>query len=473
MKKLAVTILLAPMLAQATLTPNLPGRGSQKVGLSRNEICVIPNRLGGLKTDGTPKADYSEKDAKNEAKLCGMDIKTSTTNIAACAKTNSTNPGVQFFEIPKGATVAQIEAIKCEENSQFPKIKKLAKYKNSTSCSYTPAILSYYHVSRFLGDINQVPVSVLRTLDLNVHKAIGKTIDSSDPTKITWDSLLMYLNQGKNNTKKDKMHGLFTDDFTQSYGALQKNATKEEFYAEVFNKVSKEELAKAQAKDPKVAMQYLRAMKFKTDNPTYANLANPGSLNSMGFTSFNQNNLQAVLRMQNVADMILLDTILSQEDRFGNLAYTVEAYAMQKDETGKMNVKKLKELEDGQTYPAGTIQVKKMMMKDNDCGVNRANHLKKAQLLEGVRHFNPETFKKLLNLYKIINTQEGQDFFKRETAMIDTDVQTFKTNVAHATNVLVNACKAGQLSLDLDLDVQFAGEAAQDCRVIIQAAQAQ
>lgn len=467
MKKLAVTILLAPMLAQATLTPNLPGRGSQKVGLSRNEMCIIPNRLGGLKADGTAKGKYSDKDLKNEAKLCAMDAK---VNVAACAKTNSTNPGVQFFEVPAGATISQIEAIKCEENKQFPKLKKLAKYKNSTSCSYTPSILSYYHISRYLGDINQVPVAVLRTMDLALHKSIGATIDSDDATKVTWDSLLMYLNKGqalKGTNKEDKMHGLFTDDFKQSYGALQKNPGGEEKYSELFNRESKEEIIAARNGGP--AIQLVRATRFKNENQAYKDLANSTALK---LTTFNQENVQKALKMQNVADMILLDTMLSQEDRFGNLHYTIEAYAVQKDETGKMNVKKLKELEDGQTYPAGTVQVKKLMMKDNDCGVNRSNHLKKAQLLEGVRHFNPETFKKLLNLYKLINTQEGQTFFKRETAMTESDVQTFKTNVGHATNVLVNTCKAGQLSLDLDLDIQFAGEAIEDCRVIIQAAQA-
>lgn len=453
MKKAVVMILLAPMLANATLTPNLLGRGTKTMTLSRNEICVIPNRLGGLKADGKPKSDYSEKDLQNEAKLCMMDA---SVNVAACAKENSTNPGVQFFEMPNGATIAQIESLECKENSKFPKIKKLAKYKNSTSCSYTPSILSYYHISRFLGGVNQVPAAVLRTLDVKKHIAIGETIDSTDGTFLTWPSLLKFLKTGKDMTNKDKMHGLFTDDFKQSYGALQKNPTGEEKYSELYNGG---------------ADQAIRAVNFKSKNPTYALLADSRSLSNMGFNQWSTANLQQVLRMQNVADMILLDTILSQEDRFGNLHYTVEAYAIGKDQNGQLNVKKQKELEVGQTYPTGTLQVKSLMMKDNDCGVatNRTNHLKNAGLLKDLKHFNPETYQKFLKLAYLVNSQEGQTFFTKETAMNPADYAKFKTNVIEAAKLLNANCKSGKLLLDLDLDEQFAGVKSQkSCDLILQ-----
>jgi len=149
---------------------------------------------------------------------------------------------------------------------------------------------------------------------------------------------------------------------------------------------------------------------------------------------------------------------------------------MVKDASGKTKVDKLdtlskKDIAAGKTYPAGTLMLKKMMMKDNDCGVSKENHIKNGKLLEGVRHFNPETFEKLLKLYKLLQTTEGQAYYKLETAMTATDITTFKANVGHAVNVLVNTCKAGQLSLDLDLDSAFAGQAVPDCRTVIQAAQ--
>ncbi len=475
MKKTVVMVLLAPMLAHATLTPNMPGRGAEKIALDRGELCFIPNRLEGSK--------FSKKDLERERDLCAMNI---SKNVAVCGKIESTNPGVEFFKIEEGMTAAQIEAKNCfvpkpggaSDDNTF---KKLAKYKQSTSCSYTPSLLSYYQVSRFLGNINQVPPAVLRTVDAATHKAIGtKTWNILDaeyqklvkaaaakgkpaPVKPliqqTWEGILGILTKGSAHAKATN---IFTDDYKYSFGALQMNPSKEEKYSEMFNGGSD---------------QPTRTANFKAKNTTYARLANGASLSGQGLTNFNQNNAQEVLKMQNVADMILLDTMLSQQDRLGNLHYTMEAYAIVKDATtGKTKVDKLdslskKDIAAGKTYPAGTLMLKKMMMKDNDCGVAKENHIKNGKLLEGVRHFNPETFEKLLKLYKLINTAEGQAFFKLETGMTATDINTFKTNVAHSVNVLVNTCKAGQLSLDLDLDSAFTGQAVPDCRAVIQAAQ--
>lgn len=458
MKKTVVMVLLAPMLAQATLTPNMPGRGAQKIAMDRGEICYIPNRLEGSK--------FSKKDLEKEQELCSMNIGTSA---AVCGKVESTNPALEFFELADGYTAAQMEAKGCfvqkpggeKGDNAF---KKKAKYKLSTSCSYTPSLLSYYHVSRFLGNINQVPPVVLRTVDAATHKTIGEktyaTIkNKTDLIAQTWAGLLSILTKKQAHAKSTNV---FTDDYQYSFGALQNNPSKEEKYSELFNGGSD---------------QPTRTANFKAKNTTYARLTNSASLSGMGLTNgFTQAVAQEVLKMQNVADMILLDTMLSQQDRFGNLHYTMEAYAIVKDAKGNTKVDKLdslskKDIAAGKKYPAGTLMLKKMMMKDNDCGVTKENHLKNGKLLESVRHFNPETFEKLLKLYKLINTAEGQAFFKLETGMTASDIATFKANVAHATNVLVNTCKAGQLSLDLDLDSAFAGQAVPDCRAVIQAAQ--
>lgn len=456
MKKLAVTILLAPMLAQATLTPNMPGRGAQLISKDRGEICYIPNRLEGSK--------YSKKDLQRELDLCAMDI---GTTAAVCGKTESTNPALEFFEVEAGMTAAQMEAKNCFQQEAGQEkgenaFKKLAKYKLSTSCSYTPSLLAYYHTSRFLGNINQVPPVVMRTVHAGTHQAIGnKTYslikDKQSLIAQTWAGLLSILTKKQAHAKSTNV---FTDDYKYSFGALQMNPSKEEKYSEMFNGGSD---------------QPTRTANFKAKNATYARLTNPAAIKGL---SWSEANAQTVLQMQNVADMILLDTMLSQQDRLGNLHYTMEPYAIVKDAKGKTKVDKLdslskKDIAAGKTYPAGTLMLKKMMMKDNDCGVTKENHIKNGKLLEGVRHFSPESFKKLLNLYKLINTAEGQAYYKLETAMTAADITTFKANIGHAVNVLVNTCKAGQLSLDLDLDIQFAGDAAPDCRAVIQAAQAQ
>ena len=439
MKK-ALVLILAPVLAHATLTPNLPGRGAQTIQHQRGEVCIIPNKLAGAK--------YTDKDIKEEQKLCSFELE---QNVAVCGKTNSTNPGLNFFSLPNGMTPAQAEGLSCVSPSKDEKIKKDAKYKLSTSCSYTPSLLSYYHVSRFLGDINQVPVAVLRTVDRNTHIAIGqKAFASLKPTDgviyQTWSSLLSSLRAGQASSKKD---ALFTDDFTHSYGALQKVPHHDEFYKELFNNGTD------------------RVAAFRDNNEVYKRLANGTALRNMGMNQWTAVNLQEVLRMQNAADMILMDTMLNQADRMGNIAYTVEAYQVV-SENGQQKVKKLDELEDGQTYPVGVLQVKKMMMKDNDCGINRGdivkaadgtihllNIFKKDGLLAGLKHFNPETYQRLLKLDALMATADGKSFFKKETAMTDTDYASIKENTDYAVQVLQAGCRNKSISFDLDLDTQF------------------
>lgn len=474
MKKLAVTILLAPMLAQATLTPNMPGRGAQKIALDRGEICYIPNRLEGSK--------YSKKDLQREMDLCAMNIGTSA---AVCGKTESTNPALEFFEVEEGMTAAQIEAKNCFQQEAGKEkgenaFKKLAKYKLSTSCSYTPSLLAYYHTSRFLGNINQVPPVVLRTVHAETHTAIGnKTYnlikDKQSLIAQTWAGLLSILTKKQAHAKSTNV---FTDDYNYSFGALQMNPSKEEKYSELFSGGKDQYQRTAMFKGADKALDSANAgvkgyiAGIGSGNPAFIALKDSQAIK---FSSFNQSNAQKVLTMQNVADMILLDSMLSQQDRLGNLHYTIEPYAIVTDATGKTKVDKLdslskKDLAAGKTYPTGTLMLKKMMMKDNDCGVAKENHIKNGKLLELVRHFNPETFEKLLNLYKLINTVQGQEYFKLETGMTAADVGTFKINVGYAVNVLAKTCQEGKLSLDLDLDSAFTNQAAPDCRAMIQAA---
>lgn len=454
MKKSVIVLLAAPILAHATLTPHLPGRGAEKIQLDRGELCYIPNRLEGSK--------FSKKDLERERDLCGMHI---NTTHAVCGKTESTNPALEFFEIGAGWTVEQMQAKNCfvqkpGGSAGDNAFKKLAKYKLSTSCSYTPSLLAYYQVSRFLGNINQVPPAVLRTVEQSTHLNIGTKAEATIKDKSsliaqTWAGLLSMLNKKQAHAKATNV---FTDDYAYSFGALQMNPSKEEKYSELFHGGSD---------------QPARTANFKAKNASYKRLTDSRPLSSMGLGQWSAANAQEVLKMQNIADMIILDTMLSQQDRFGNLHYTVEPYARVNDK-GVIKVDKLdslskQELASGKAYPAGTVMLKRLMMKDNDCGVSKMNHLKNGALLEGISHMNPETFEKLLKLYKLMNTDVGVGFFRRETAMNSTDIATFKANITHVINILINKCSANALHLDLDLDSAFAGQAVPNCKAIVDA----
>lgn len=424
----------------ATLTPNFP-RGeeiiSHEVGAGRApEVCIIPKHL--------PGADYGRKDLETERELCGYAI---GINIAACGKLNSTNPGVDFYAPEVAANtpanviqqlVGQLQQSNCTAKNQGEEPSKEAKYKLSTSCSYSPAILSYYHMSRALGDIVNVPPSVMRTMDLGRHIAIGERALQSTAGKglinETWKSLMAQLKAGKNSSKKDL---LFTDNFDQSYGALQQNPKKEEKYGEFFNGGTD------------------RVASFRQSNVIYRAL---GSSNLGVPREFNQANVQKMVQLKDAADFILLDTIMGQQDRFGNIHYIKKFYYTTINKQGEFDVKSEKKREKiPAASQASAIEIKEMMLKDNDCGVAKENRIKAGRLLEGVAHMSPKTYRQLMALERVIDQQDIKEQFISGYMFTERDFRTVSTNLKEAAQMLRDKCKAGRLKLDLSLDVHFSG----------------
>jgi hypothetical protein len=424
-------MLLFVPLTMAALNTNLRrGESIVKIPVSNSkqaEICVIPKKY--------PNAAYSDKDITMEQQLCSL---AGVEPVAMCPKLVSTNPAVEFYSVPEGMTVSQVEARACKSDDA----KKLAKFKGSISCSYTPSLLSYYHVSRILGNILQVPPVVIRTLDLATHKKIAAKANASlvgshdDLLRQIWAGFSNHLKAGSASSKKDV---LFTSDFTQSYGALQENPRKEEKYSEMF--------FSARAGEN-------RAEAFRKRSPTYALLKDKKNLRDLVGNQFTASNVQKVLQMQNVADMIVMDTLLNQQDRFGNVHYTSAFLYL--DSSDGMRIKSKNKMTEDEVRRTGALIIKTMMLKDNDCGVAKDNVEKKAGLIQGLSHISPETYARLLRLQSEISQESTKNFFKGETLMTDADYSSFKQNLGEVVQILKRACRENRLQLDLDLNGHFA-----------------
>jgi hypothetical protein len=441
-----LSILLAGMIASqsalATLTPTIE-RGEKNVYYTSprgiQEVCVIPAKY--------PGAKYSHKDLKKEQELCNYTFyPTSATEeaehkqtVALCAKTNSTNPAVNIYEIDtgKGETQASIEKNDCDDAD------KIGKYKNSTSCSYTPSILAYYHVSRALGGIGNVPVSVLRSMDIETHKSLAKeglkNTKSGELINQTWAGLNSILNQGLAHSKKDLV---LTDDGQQSYGAFIVNPNGEAMYKELFNSGAD------------------RAAAFRDQNALFKLVKDSRSLSDIVTSDWNQGNVQKLFAMRDITEFILLDHILDQQDRFGNIAYQTQSVYMGKDkaEDTSFEVKsslKQKDVEKDKSEglvdnSKPVLQVKQMTLKDNDCGVSKSNVVKQAQLLSYVRHMNPKTYKRLLELQKSV--VENKKFFISNLMFTGKDFDEMVANINDAVKTLKGNCESGKLRLDLDIE---------------------
>jgi hypothetical protein len=418
--------------ADATLSVHLK-RGEKVVNIpvaGRNaETCVIPKHFA--------NGDYSKKDNKVEGELCDLD---EYTNAAVCPKLNSTNPGLDFYSLPQGSTPDQVEAAHCKTAGA----KKIAKYKLSSSCSYTPSILGYYHVSRMLGGIADVPPAVLRTFDLKDHIALGRkalaATKSGSLIHQTWAGLMAQLTAGSKAKRRDY---LLTDDFTQSYGALSENPRKESFYKEFFNGGGN---------------NVARARNFRDNNPTVQMLARKADISTLVGRNFTAENVQKMVQLKDAADMIVIDTLMNQQDRFGNIHYLTAYYYLDSNDRnpdGSAKLKSKNKLTPEEVAQLKAVQIKTLLLKDNDCGVAKDNIAKQAGLADRIAHIDPKTYRLLLHFDAIADAADAKEFFTRELLFTDHDYASVRKNLKDLATKLHQACLQGRLKLDLDLQAHF------------------
>ena len=433
---LIVTLSLArPVLSHATLSTNVP-RGEKTVQVpvpGRNaERCVIPRHLA--------NGRYADHDLKDESELCGID---ENSDAAVCPKTNSTNPGLDLYSLPQGLSAAQVAGAKCKSAGA----KKIAKYKLSTSCSYTPSILGYYHLSRMLGGIADVPPAVLRTYDRLNHIALGHIVlAETKPGSLihqTWAALIEQLAAGAQASRRDL---LLTDDFTQSYGALSVNPRGENSYAEFFNGG---------------ASELSRAINFRDRNPIVAQLARTDDINGLVGRTFTVENVQKMVQLRDASDLIVIDTLMNQQDRFGNVHYQETYYyrdSADPNPDGSPKLKSSRKLTPEQVAQLGAVQVKTLLLKDNDCGVSKTNVARQAGLIDRVAHIDPDTYRRLLQFDATADSPTTRDFFIQELLFTSANYTSVRNNLREVVTKLHQGCAQGRVKLDLDLQAHFSGQ---------------
>ncbi len=433
---LIVTLPLAgPVLSHATLSSNVP-RGEKTVPVpvpGRNpERCVIPKHVA--------NGRYGDHDVRDESELCGIN---ETSNAAVCPKTNSTNPGLDLYSLPQGLSPAQVAGARCKSAGA----KKIAKYKSSTSCSYTPSILGYYHLSRMLGGIADVPPAVLRTYDRLNHIALGRiALAETSPGSLihqTWAALMAQLTAGSQASRRDL---LLTDDFTQSYGALSVNPRGESFYTEFFNGG---------------ADNVGRAINFRDRNPIVALLARHDDISGLVGRTFTVENVQKMVQLRDASDLIVIDTLMNQQDRFGNVHHQ-ETYfyrdTADPNPDGSPKLKSSRKLTPQQVAQLGAVQVKTLLLKDNDCGVSKTNVARQAGLIDRVAHIDPDTYQRLLQFDATADSPATRDFFVQELLFTSADYTSVRNNLKEVVTKLHQGCVQGRVKLDLDLEAHFSGQ---------------
>ncbi|HEU0274263.1 MAG TPA: peptidoglycan-binding domain-containing protein [Candidatus Udaeobacter sp.] len=414
--------------------PNKPHEREITQHVSPNgtiELATIPATF-----PGHPEI-YSKKDIDKEKELADLDFYNGKTkdglDIVLIPKTYSTSPGlnVHAVTLPQGVSrlsYAESHAAKSQPSGD----KVIAKYKQSipNHFTYSPSILGYYHLSRFL-DAGHVEPAIIRTMDLDAHKPLadlGKAKAAGSNNKNQWTELRA-LDDAHNDPK------LFTEDGKQLYGALQVNPSGEQSYPHL------SDLAGAGA---------------FAGSAEFARLTDPDSLKLSykdASGKLNQAAVQQLIQIRDLSDMLLMDFIMNQADRFSGNIHSEKIYLWVENGVLKTESKKSdagKAAEQVKQIPSGAVLVDRMIMKDNDAGLVSGNSVKSSHLLEKICHMDSKTYNRLLDLQNELQKPEVAQWYQTEILFTAADFKTIKDNVDQAVATLT-ARKGNGLFLDANL----------------------
>jgi hypothetical protein len=440
-----------------------PGRQTiTQTGGERTDYCFLPKTLPGF-----PYREKSlRKDQETEAELCGYDLYATNTRLAACPKLNSTNPGIKIFELDKEVTDRKKwEAAECPKEDGQNDGSTVAKFKQTMTCSYAPSPMAYYQISRVLDAQPIVPVAVLRTMDARTHLEYVKkgaayaTKIYGDPETHKGEALLQAWAKKWPAAHQTKPDSLFDAGGTQVWGDLVESPKGKEVYKEVFTK-------------PGQKFHYDTRYEDFKGTPVYQKLASAKPLAPAMGTDFAQM-AQPMVQLKDVSDMIVLDYLLNQQDRMGNIHYVPYYLYVEngkiKDKkvaTGKSAKKKAKAAEQAAEMKAkGAVIVKRMVLADNDCGVAKDNLIRENEILDGLNHMGLDTYRRLLWLSSQLQTNEWQSYFRSELQFTQGDLTAnagnrsgLVVNAANAVKILQEKCRKGTLQLDLNFSLQLQGK---------------
>jgi hypothetical protein len=391
---------------------------------------------------------YSKKDIEKEKELAEIDFYNGKTkeglDIVLIPKTYSTSPGLNIHAVKLPAGVSHLSYAEGHTGkSHSSDVKVIAKYKQSipTHFTYSPSILGYYHLSRFL-DAGHVEPAIVRTMDVSAHKPLadlGKAKASGSNNRQQWTELRA-LDDAHSNLR------LYTQDGKQLYGSLQANPTGEESYPHLSDLGGAGAFA-ASSEFAKVTNQNALKLNYKDAS---------GKLNQAA--------LQQIVQIRDLSDMVLMDFIMGQADRFSGNMHSEKIYLWVENGVLKNQARKsdsAKAAEQLKHIPPEAVLVNRMIMKDNDAGLISGNSAKTYHLLEKISHVDSKTYDRLLDLQKELKKPEVAQWSQTELLFTPADFKTVKDNVDQAVGILT-ARKDKGLFLDANVSAALGAEEKQE-----------
>jgi len=445
---LAILLLTSPARAdyyRPSEARGLETRRFEVPGTGLHEECVIPQPFPGI--------PYTDDELAAQRETCRIDFYSEDEgSTGVCPKLRSSNPGLEIYEIPPGRTRRAFEEQYCPQSIRRG-ATQTGVFKQSITCSYTPSILGYHQVGRVL-DAGRVPPSVIRTMERGVHQRfvaiaiehVRRRYGPGTLIRVAWerDWTQAHANPEGSRSKPFprgvRASWLFSADHRFVYGAMVVGLRARDVrdYREVSGKYdypTRYQSFQQQAPYHRVVDAAPVSTKVRRDLASAA---------------------QRLVQMKDVSDLALIDVLMRQQDRVGNIGFRERWYRWDGEALTIRNYDT-----EGTEVPADAVKIREMVLRDNDCGVAKSNLARRAGWLRKLSHLSPETYRRVLWLEARANEPATANWFFRELLFTERDWQNFRENLTYAAATLRSRCRSGALRLDLDLEVHLRGESAE------------
>jgi len=429
-----------------------------------------------VRVDPAPGARYSTQDEETETHYCSIELYRS--DIALCPKSWSTSPGTILYNlqtIPFSGTSAEFERTACSEQKKY---KKLLKYKQTmnevdTSGTYSTSSLVYYHLSRFLDATIHVPVSVYREMDRQAHlervTESGISMGLSGMIGAGWKHLYDAESRESNYSPlehlftrdRQKIYGIFISGVGERYGP-EINGIRSAWGVPQnldFQETPAFRALRSELPFRNAIRQVLNSYgAYLTTAPNTS--ATKALLESLAKTYPKMNVPQMVYWMKELSEIAVLDFVLTQQDRIGNIDYEWVWYWREGNQLRSQTVGSDLPLDRKSEVPMppglsakSPLLLQRSHLNDNDAGTytRYANYTKKTEMLEKIRHLAPATYVRLKELAMDFR-KKGRlyRYFEGKFGLSPGDLAGLVRNTELAFGILQNQCRKGSIRFDLD-----------------------
>jgi hypothetical protein len=410
-----------------------------------------------------PGAEYTDADARKEAEFCGIDFHAGTH--ALCPKVFSTSPGTLVYALaggPYAGNPGGFEAEACGRGGVKkgaaegePMSYKMSVNTRETSATFANSALVYYHLARYFRATAHVPVAVFRTIDRQAHArrvtARGVSLSAGRSNLRMNHAAWLVLQAAEQDPSSYRpAQELFTPDGLL-YGAMLHPSGRR--YSEEMNGTRESGWGDGQNRDFQLTAPF-RALRAEGPLADAIRSGVRAAMRDSKLAKASGGDVapeQMAFWMSDLVDITLLDFILSQQDRIGNIDYVPFWYWR---EDGRL----MSRPASGSTPPADIAgrdpaYIKRTELGDNDAGVRTsyANFAKRTGMLENLRHYRASAYEQLMRLDHDLQAEGPLHEYIRNTfGLSDREFAQLAANASAAAASLRDACNAGQLSFDVE-----------------------